>query len=272
MNLVPSTPSATTFGPLASSAFGQTGLSLVTHNPAQDVSGMPTQTTFRNATPTEFGQLTNKSIVYHYSTKSKDPNMYGPGALLFSWRAPRKFDMNCPDRSKCVADLFELNEWFRDMKQKPENKHKHDTLLATADKVLSEINFMGVLKGAITGSSRERHLGTCILNNVVGERASTVNVWGSSAKEGMPLYLILKKDIHSKGAWKLVPYAGTGIPVAELVFEEKGKLFIGGSMFIGTAISSPTACAEGNENLIEDPVRSRRLAGYAGGVDVCIGV
>lgn len=272
MNLAASTPAATTFGPLAAATFGQTGLSLVSHDPVQNVSGFPSPTTFSNATPTEFGQQTNKSIVYHYSTKSQNPDVLGPGALIFSFRNPRCFGLHCPDRSKYVADLIEINRWFVEM-EKPEHRMTRDAHLDTPEKVLSQINFMGVLKGAITGSSRERHLGTCVLNNVVGERASTINVWRHGAKEGMPLHVILIKAV-SQGvrAWKFVPYAGYGPPVSALQYEDGGKWCVGGSIFIGTAISSPTACAEGNENLLDDPKRSLRLASYAGGVDVCVGV
>lgn len=271
MNLAASTPAATTFGPLAASTFGPTGLSLVSHDPVQNVSGFPSPTTFSNATPTEFGQQTNKSIVYHYSTKSDNPDALGPGALIFSFRNPRCFELHCPDRSKYVKDLIDMNRWFLEM-AKPENKTK-SKLLDTAENVLRQINFMGVLKGAITGSSRERHLGTCVLNNVVGERASTINVWRHGAKEGVPLHIILTKEVsQGVSAWKFVPYAGHGPPVRELMYEEGGKWCVGGSIFIGTAISSPSACAEGNENLLDDPKRSLRLASYAGGVDVCIGV
>jgi hypothetical protein len=212
--------------------------------------------------------MTNKSIVYHFSTKSSSNCNYGPGAVLFFWRTPRRFGLDSGgDRSKCVADIFEMNEWFKHIETKGTEAQKGH--IDSAEKVLHEISFVGVLKGAINGTSRERHNNTCIVNNVVGERASTVNLWGNRARPGTPLHLIVKK---LKGAWRLVPYAGDGPPIAELAYEENGSTRIGTSMYIGLAISSPTAHAEGNENLIDDAVRSRKLAAYAGGIDVCLGV
>ena len=271
MNLIASTPPATSFAPLSSSTFGQAGLTLVSHDPIKSVSGFPSPTTFSNATPSEFGQQTNKSLVYHYSTKSTNPDVLGPGALIFMYRNPRCFGLTCPDRSQYVADLIELNQRFEMMAQ----TDKHKQLFPSAESVLNEISFLGVLKGAITGSSRERHLGTCVLNNVVGERASTVNVWTNGAREGVPLYIILTKAKAAKTnslVWKFVPYAGHGPPLSALMYTEDEKTHVGGAIFIGTAMSSPTACAEGNENLLDDHKRSMRLASYAGGVDVCVGV
>jgi hypothetical protein len=230
---------------------------------------MPTSVKNANS---DYSQLTNKSIVYHFSSKSKNPGQYAPGALIFAFRSPRKFGLECHDKSKRVADLFELNEWFKEMAIMPEHRVKNALYLDTAEKVLQEVRFAGVLKGALTASSRERHLGTCIMNNVVGERASVVNVWGHDAKEGAGMYMIITKDKKSKPAWRVIPHAGKSPTACELKFIEDGQIKFGRAFFIGTAISTPTPCAEGNERLIDDPVRSRRLAGYAGGVDVCIGV
>ena len=217
--------------------------------------------------------ISNKSIVYHFSTKSDDPQRYGPGALIFMFRNARKLGFECPERSRRVMDLFEINEFFQKVSQ---NNDRRNAFLGTAEDILHEISFAGVLKTAMTASYRERSLGTAVLNCGVGERASAVNVWGREVREGIGLYLLLIKETgpksKHKSAWKLVPYVGQKPSISHLMFRENDTITFGGTILIGTAISAPTPCAEGNERLIDDPVRSKRLAMYAGGVDVCIGV
>jgi hypothetical protein len=233
--------------------------------------------TFNNATPTEFGMLTNKSIVYHFSTKSLNSNAFGPGSLMLMWRSPRLFDLECPEKSRRCGDIYDINAWLETMED-PEKKAAYGRYIDTADKILQEITVMGILRGAITASSRERATGTTILNNVVGQRASTVNLWGYKATEGVGLHLLLKRVQRGGGkspVWKFIPYAGQGPYLQDLLYKnDSGDIIqgLGGSVFIGTAMSSPTAYAEGSENIIDDPQRSERLAGYAGGVDVCVGV
>ena len=268
MNLQPSTPAATAYRPLALSAFENTNLTFVSHKPVTSAPDFGVPTTFSDATPTEWGQQTNKSIVYHYSAKAKDLSQYAPGAVIFMFRSPRLLGLECPDRSKRVADIFKLNAWFKEISEGHGNK-KYADLLLTSEQVMSHISFAGVLKNTITNSSRERNLGTSVMNNVVGERASTVNLWGNAAREGTPLYLLL---IRKDGAWKFVPYAGHGPPLKALMYEEKGSLRVGDSIFVGTAISSPTVTVEGNQNILEDPERAKRLQAWVGGVDICIGV
>lgn len=271
MNLNPSTPAATAFGPLAMSTFGNTNLTLVSHKPVSsppDLNNIPT--TFSNATPTEWGHQTNKSIMYHYSAKAKDLNQYGPGAILFMFRNPATFGLDCPDRSKRVADIFEINELFREWHKNGKHQRVNGPL-SSCENVMNEMSFLGVLKSSITGSTRERSLGTAIMNSVVGERASTVNLWGNAAREGVPLHLILKKD--AIGAWKFVPYAGHGPPAAEVTYKDSNnEIKMSESFFVGTAISSPTISVDGEQNILDDPVRSNRLQGWTGGVDICVGV
>lgn len=269
MNLNATTPPATAYKPLAFQKFGETNLTLVSHKPISSTPDFILPTTFSDASPTEWGQQTNKSIMYHYSAKAKDLDQYGPGAVMFMFRSPRLLGLDCPDRSKRVADIFELNNWFVEIS----GNQKYREQLATVDDVLAQISFAGVLKNAITNSSRERNLGTAVMNNVVGDRASTVNLWGPLAREGMPLHMIIKKNKKNKKAWKICPYAGHGPRVVDLKYEdEDGKTKVGGSIFIGTAISSPTVNVEGVENAFDNPEKSRRLQGWTGGVDVCLGV
>jgi hypothetical protein len=265
MNLVPSTPAAKLFAPLGSSAFGGNGFSLDSHKPTNNPNFI-SPSTFSNAAPTEFGMQTNKSIPYHFSAKSADPNKFSPGALLFSWRSPRRFGLQCPDKSRYVEDLIEVNKWL---------KSNAAQKMQTAHDVCEEIQFVGVLKGAITANSRERSLGTCVMNTVVGQRASAVNVWGSTVREGTSLYFIVKKVSEGTNCfWKFQPHAGDYPGLSELICTDPStnETVVGTTVFVGTAMSTPTACAEGCEALIDDPCRSQRLACYAGGVDVCIGV
>jgi hypothetical protein len=279
MDLKPSTPAAIQYAKLGPSAFESAGLKLVSHDPTNRGFAMPMPMSFSNATPTEFGMLTNKSIVYHFSTKCDNADAFGPGSLMFMWRSPRLFDIPCPDKSKYTGDIFDVNAWLETMEDpKTNNKAAYGKYIDTADKILQEITVMGVLRGAITGSSRERSTGTTILNNVVGQRASTVNLWGYKATEGVSLHLILKR-FHREGGksvWKFVPFAGRGPYLQDLLYNVDGSKNsaqgLGGSLFIGTAMSSPTAFAEGSENIIDNLQRSQRLAGYAGGVDICVGV
>ena len=182
MDLSARTPPATAYKPLALGTFGNTNLTLVSHKPISSSPDFKLPTTFSDATPTEWGQQTNKSIMYHYSAKAKDLDQYGPGAVIFMFRSPRLLGLDCPDRSKRVADIFELNKWFNEIEDHPGNQKYRDQL-SSVDDVLFHIKFAGVLKNAMTNSNRERNLGTAVMNNVVGERASTVNLWGSSARE-----------------------------------------------------------------------------------------
>lgn len=271
MNLNATIPPATAYKPLALGTFGNSNLTLVSHKPISSAPDFRIPTSFSDATPTEWGQQTNKSIMYHYSAKANDLDQYGPGAVIFMFRSPRLLGLDCPDRSKRVADIFELNKWFAQIEERPEN-HKYRDQLATVDDVLSHIKFAGVLKNAITNSTRERNLGTAVMNNVVGERASTVNLWGSAAREGTPLHVIIKREGKHK-AWKISPYAGHGPSLKDLVYEDsQGRDRVGGSIYIGLAISSPTVNVEGNEDAFDNSEKSRRLQGWTGGVDVCLGV
>ena len=155
------------------------------------------------------------------------------------------------------------------------NKH-----LKTAADVIQEISFLGVLKTKVSESHRERHLGTFVLNNVVGGRASVVNVWGNSAREGTPLFVIVKKvqkDYGKRWVWRLCPYANmqNDIPLLkDLTYQsasDSDHKELGQTIFIGTSMSTPTAYVEGNETLIESK-NAERLSCYSGGVDVCVGV
>ncbi len=242
--------------------------------------GLIQNATFSNASPSEFGTWTNKSIVYHCSALIGDTIRrgslpvapYSPGALLFSWRSPRTLDfdeMGCPERSRRVMDLMDINKVMRE-KSASFEKFK------TSEELAQQISLVGVLKTSITDSARERSLGTSVINNVVGQRASVVNVWGYDLCEGMKTYVIVKKKKSTsdseKDVWTLTPYVGSSITVDALEYEEGGMTKIGTPIFIGTVMSPPSAHAEGCESLVDDPVRSTRIACYAGGVDVCLGV
>lgn len=294
MNLSVSAPPATLFGSLSSSAFGSTGVQLQGIQPIASNPGLIQNATFSNASPSEFGMQTNKSIVYHCSALLGDGTIsagrhavapYSPGAILLSWRSARKFkidEVGCPDRSRRVMDVMDINRVLRE-------KSKEFTQITSARELVRELNFVGVLKASVTDSARERTLGTSVINNVVGQRASVVNVWGYDVSEGMRAYLVIKKKkTKTDGgipvtAWHVTPYAGTALPIDALEYVDddtyvddagvtKNKTKIGDAIFVGTIMSPPTAHADGCANLLEDPVRSLRLACYAGGVDVCLGV
>lgn len=275
---------ATLFGSLAASAFGSTGVQLQSIQPVASNPGLIQNATFSNASPSEFGMQTNKSIVYHCSALLGDGTVsagrhavapYSPGALLLSWRSPRKFnfdEVGCPDRARRVMDVMDVNRVLRE-------KNEKFAMITSAEQLARELNFVGVLKASITDSARERNLGTSVINNVVGHRASVVNVWGYDVSEGMRTYLVIKKRKTKKDdgttsvtAWHVAPYAGTTLPIDALEYVDDGKIKIGEAIFVGTIMSPPTAHADGCANLMDDPVRSVRLACYAGGVDVCLGV
>jgi hypothetical protein len=278
MDLRPSVPPTTLFAPLAASAFGSTGVELRAIAP-QATDGLIQNATFNNASPSQFGMQTNKSIVYHCSALIGESASrgflpvapYSPGALLFSWRSPRALDFDetgCPERSRRVMDLMDVNKVMR---EKPASFEK----FSTSEELARQLSFAGVLKTSITDSARERSLGTSIINNVVGQRASVVNVWGYDLCEGMKTYVIVKKKSTVDGAnpvWTLTPYVGTFVTVEALEYQEGTETKIGTPIFIGTVMSPPSVHAEGCESLIDDPVRSTRIACYAGGVDVCLGV
>lgn len=277
MDLKPSQPQALVHANSTSGIFGRTGLSLSKYDSASTAPGLPFETSFNNASPTEFGMQTNKSIVYHFSARSQNVDMFGPGALLFSLRNPRRFDVKCHDRCRYVFDIFDLNEWFIKMHTSVEMKTMYETHLGDADQVVREIGFAGVLKSSITAGARERNTGSCVMNNVVGERASAVNLWGQSVRECAPLYMLItrmdSKTASERGAWQMTPHAGCKPTSSMLAYNGfNNKKCIGAYIFIGTAISPPTCYADGNADLINDPVRSKRLSAYAGGLDVCIGV
>ena len=287
MDLRASAPPSTLFGTLSASAFGSTGVQLQGIQPVATNPGLIQNATFSNASPSEFGMQTNKSIVYHCSAMLGDgsvaagrhaPAPYSPGAILLSWRSPRRFDFDtvgCPERARRVMDLMDVNRTLREHSQDFANKG-----IDTAEKLARELNFVGVLKTSVTDSARERSLGTSVVNNVVGQRASVVNVWGYDVSEGMRAYLVIrKKTMKTDGgavvhAWHVAPYAGTTLSMDALAYVDgdDDKLKIGHAVFVGTIMSPPTAHADGCANLLDDPVRSSRLACYAGGVEVCLGV
>lgn len=293
MNLNASAPPSTLFGALSASAFGSTGVQLRGIQPVTSNPGLIQNATFSNASPSEFGMQTNKSIVYHCSAMMGDgtvsdrhaPAPYSPGALLLSWRSPREFgfdDVGCPDRSRRVMDLMDVNRVLREKHERFASK------IETAEQLARHLNVVGVLKASVTDSARERSLGTSVINNVVGQRASVVNVWGYDVSEGMRAYLVIRqKKTKTDGGkvatvWHVAPYVGTTLPVDVLAYEvddtddiddtDKKKTKIGHAIFVGTIMSAPTAHADGCANLVDDPVRSARLACYAGGVEVCLGV
>jgi len=256
-------------GVLNRNGFGLTnGVEAIEQNP-----NFLSTSTFSNTNPTEFGLEPNKSIPYHYSCKSLDESRFSPGALMFSIKNPRRFGLGCPNGSRRVEDLIELNSWLAS----PE-MHENKQLL-TADAFIKEIKCLGVLKTKISDSHRERHLGTFVLNNVVGGRASVVNVWGNSAREGTPLYMIVKKvqrEYGQKWVWQLCPYASMqneAPTLKDLLYQDHagGAQKLGGTIFVGTSMSTPTAFVEGNEKIIESK-NADKLSCYAGGVDVCMGV
>jgi hypothetical protein len=168
----PSVPAASSMLGMGSGRFNSNGFGLT--NGPDAIGSNPnfmSPSTFSNTTPTEFGLQPNKSVPYHYSCKSADETRFSPGALMFSIKNPRRFNLTCPNQSRRVEDLIELNAWL----ESPEMMNsKH---LVTTEDVIREIKFLGVLKTKVSESQRERHLGTFVLNNVVGGRASVVNVW-----------------------------------------------------------------------------------------------
>jgi hypothetical protein len=275
----PSVPAANTMLGMGSSRFNSNGFGL--SNGADAIGSNPnflSPSTFSNTTPTEFGLQPNKSVPYHYSCKSFDDTRFSPGALMFAIKNPRRFNLSCPNESRRVEDLIELNAWLATL---PETHRRQGAGagLDTAQHVVREIKFLGVLKTKVSDSHRERHLGTYVANNVVGGRASVVNVWGNSAREGTPLYMIVKKvpkEYGQKWVWQLCPYANMqhdAPPLNELLYRDEaaGPEKLGTTIFIGTSMSTPTAFVEGNETLIESK-NAERLSCYSGGVDVCVGV
>jgi hypothetical protein len=210
--VAPSVPMANRMIGEDSRRFNSNGFGLA--NGAEAIQSNPnflSSSTFSNTTPTEFGLQPNKSVPYHYSCKSLDESRFSPGALMFSIKNPRRFGLSCPEGSRRVEDLIELNAWLDKIGDPKHEAHAAGTKhLKTAADVIKEINFLGVLKTKISESHRERHLGTFVLNNVVGGRASVVNVWGNSAREGTPLFMIVKKvqkDYGKRWVWRLCPYA-----------------------------------------------------------------
>jgi hypothetical protein len=271
--LQPSIPAATAYGSIGAKTFAQSGFSVSSLDAySQGDPRFFNATTFSNTSPTEFGLQANKSIPYHFSCKADDLNKFSPGALMFTIRSHRAFGISCPENSRVVDDLIGINKWLHDLA--PRYAH----LLKTTMDVMGEIKFMGALKSQITDQLRERNLGTFVMNCVVAQRASVVNVWGNNAREGTPLYIIIKKvklANRTDMVWRLCPYADMQTPappLKQLVYSDGGDVFgVGEAIFIGTAMSTPTAYVEGNENIL-DSTNASRLACYAGGVDVCIGV
>ncbi|MBE35263.1 MAG: hypothetical protein CMI16_06875 [Opitutaceae bacterium] len=289
MDLGVSAAPSSLFGTLSASVFGSTGVQLRGIEPVATNPGLIQNATFSNASPSEFGMQTNKSIVYHCSAMLGDktvaaerhaPVPYSPGAILLSWRSPRRFDFDtvgCPERARRVMDIMDVNRTLRENSEDFANNG-----IDTAEKLARELNFVGVLKTSVTDSARERSLGTSVVNNVVGQRASVVNVWGYDVTEGMRAYLVIKKKTMktdggtSVNAWYIAPHAGTTLSVDALTYVESSgknaKMKVGHAIFVGTIMSAPTAHADGCANLLDDPARSSRLACYAGGVEVCLGV
>jgi len=248
---------------LASSGFGVSSLA----DYAQTDPRLFEASSFSNTSPTEFGLQANKSIPYHFSATTNDISKLSPGALMFAFRTARIFGIKPPEHSRYVEDLIGLNKWLQD-----NSDHKD---LSSIEQVMDQITFMGVLKSQITNNLRERNGVTFVMNCIVGQRASVVNVWGPDAREGTPLYFIVKKvqkGSKAKPVWQFVPYASLKRPcppISALMSDDFKDL--GQTIFVGTAMSTPTAYAEGNENILDSP-NAGRLACYAGGVDVCVGV
>jgi len=273
--LTPSQPAAILGAGLGKRKFGDNGFDIANGAGADGLKANPgfaIPATFGNATPTEFGLQPNKSIPYHYSCKSNDERQFSPGALMFSIQRPRPYsNLPCPEGSRRVEDLIALNAWLATL---GENHIK----LQTAADVLREIKFVGVLKTKINESQRERQLGTFVLNNVVGGRASVVNVWGNQAREGTPLLIIVKKVRNEDGkwVWRFCPYASMQNDqpsMAHMTYRDtaNGCSKLAKVIRIGTSMSTPTAFVDGNE-LLFDSKNADRLSCYSGGVDVCVGV
>jgi hypothetical protein len=152
----PSVPAANTMLGMGSSRFNSNGFGLT--NGADAIGSNPnflSPSTFSNTTPTEFGLQPNKSIPYHYSCKSVDESRFSPGALMFAIRNPRKFQLSCPEGSRRVEDLIELNAWLARLESYKD--------LDTVETVLQTIKLIGVLKTKISESQRERQLGSFVL-------------------------------------------------------------------------------------------------------------
>jgi hypothetical protein len=275
--VTPSVPAANTMLSTGQGRMGSNGFGVA--NGAEAIQSNPnflSASTFSNTTPTEIGLQPNKSIPYHYSCKATDESRFSPGALMFNIKNPNRYrnpKLPCPQGSRRVEDLIELNTWLAGLDDDDNAK------LPEAADVLKEIKFLGVLKTKISESQRERQLGTFVLNNVVAGRASVVNVWGNAAREATPLYMIIKKVRKNNGqkwVWNFQPYASMQNihpQSSDMLYLDKanGNQKFGELMKIGTSMSTPTAHVEGNESLIESTLADR-LSMYSGGVDVCIGV
>ena len=269
--LNPSVPNASKYRKSGSAHFAQSGFAVSSLDDyAQTDPKFFQSTSFSDTSPTEFGLEANKSIPYHISAITNNQGQLSPGALMFAFRSARGFGMTVPDGARYVDDLIGLNGWLE------MNSHRKE--LASVDAVVKQFTFMGVLQSQITNQLRKRNDDTFIMNNVVAMRASVVNVWGTEAREGSPLYLIVKKvrTRDNKLVWRFVPYAHlqqTYPPLSALLcgVKEGETPELGHAIFIGTAMSTPTAFAEGNEDILNSP-NAARLAVYAGGIDVCIAV
>ena len=86
----------------------------------------------------------------------------------------------------------------------------------------------------------------------------------------------MQQDYGQKWVWQLCPYASMqndAPTLKDLLYQDHaaGSQKLGGIIFVGTSMSTPTAFVEGNEKIIETK-NADKLSCYAGGVDVCMGV
>lgn len=274
MNLQTSTPPAVQYGQLGNNFLSQ-GLFGMTSMSSQGVGGFPSNagsSSFLDASPTEIGLGANKSVVYHYAVKRTDQSFLTPGAVMFVLRDPRIYGEKCASEVCFAQDFYKLNQWL---------KAKHQSLRnCSAEFVANLWKICGVVKHQVNGVM-SRQNDSIVMNNVVGQRASTVNVWGEQAREGTRLYFIVKKD--GEGFWRFVPFAScdkdhphlqdleykdkmVGNKTAVTMDKEGTATQYGAYIFVGTAISSPMACVEGSNGLFSES------SFFAGAVDVCIGV
>jgi hypothetical protein len=140
--VAPSVPMANRMIGEDSRRFNSNGFGLA--NGAEAIQSNPnflSSSTFSNTTPTEFGLQPNKSVPYHYSCKSLDESRFSPGALMFSIKNPRRFGLSCPEGSRRVEVLIELNAWLDNISDPKHEAHAAGVkFLKTAADVIREIN------------------------------------------------------------------------------------------------------------------------------------
>jgi hypothetical protein len=154
-----------------------------------------------------------------------------------------------------------MNQWL---------KTKNHLAKSSPEQIASMWKMCGVVKHQVNGVMARQN-DSIVMNNVVGQKASTVNIWGEQAREGTRLFFVVKKD--QDGYWKFVPFASCDKDyphLKDLAYDDvtNGKVVrrYGCYVFIGTAISSPMACVEGSNGVFSES------SFFAGAVDVCVGI